>query len=726
MKTVIRMYDVASFKTEANLSSDKPVTLVYGLNGTGKSTISNFLYDTTDPDYASCSATIDPSAKVLVYNQRFVREYFHEADSLKGIFGLSKENKEADQKIGSAEADLAGLSKTLEDTESKIESEKASRKRQAEKAYERVWEIKKEYSGGDRVLEYCLKGLMGKKEMLFKHLSSVEKPDVKPGKDIAQIKKEVESISGDSATKESHLPLISFDGTLLEQDEVFAATIVGNDDSPVAGLIQELQNSDWVRTGIEQYVVEPEAGGISACPFCQEQTLTSTLIERVRSYFDESFTKAVNRIASLRSQYAVAIDQLPAVDTYDSHSFASEKLAELRLAIQNLATVAKGNLRLIDKKREALGSPVSLVITQAPVQELNALIASVNVEIERHNDRIANRAAELTRLKDEFWSLMRWEYDQTISTWQGEDAAFGESLKVESDSFNQSATAITEKRKLISDLQKTTVNIDAAIESINESLGQLGIGDFSIKKHSDLHYRIVRPGDSEASFKSLSEGEKMIISFLYFCEVCKGKQSADETTQRKIVVIDDPISSLSHVFVFNISQLLKNDFFSSKQFDQVFVLTHSLYFFYELADTNHDRRAKNQRFFRLTKSEAGSRIADMKYEEIQNDYHSYWSVVLNKDQYPAMVANCMRNIVEYFFGFVKKDSLNNVFQHPKLKGNRYQAFCRYMDRESHSSGQNLFDFKEFDYEAFREGLKLLFYAADYPEHYDKMEKSITG
>jgi hypothetical protein len=49
-----------------------------------------------------------------------------------------------------------------------------------------------------------------------------------------------------------------------------------------------------------------------------------------------------------------------------------------------------------------------------------------------------------------------------------------------------------------------------------------------------------------------------------------------------------------------------------------------------------------------------------------------------------------------------------------------------MDRESHSSGQNLFDFKEFDYEAFREGLKLLFYAADYPEHYDKMEKSITG
>ncbi len=726
MNTVIRMLDVASYKTVANLSSDKPVTLVYGLNGTGKSTISNFLYDTTDPDYASCSATIDPSAKVLVYNQRFLREYFYEADSLKGIFGLSKENKDADQKIASAETDLAGLSQALEDTKSRIESEKATRKQQAEKAYERVWEIRKEYSGGDRVLEYCLKGLMGKKEVLFKHLSSIPKPDAKPDRDIAHIKKEVEAISGDSATKENPLPLISFGGTSIEQDEVFAATIVGNDDSPVAGLIQELQNSDWVRTGIEQYVVEPEGDGVAACPFCQEETLTTTLTEKIRSYFDGSFTKAINRISSLQSQYAAAVDQLPTVDTYGSHPLASEKLPELRLAVQKLSTVADENLKLIDRKRDLLGSPVSLVSTQAPVQELNALIAAVNAEIGQHNDKIANRVAELARLKDEFWSLMRWEYDQTISTWQGEDSAFSSRLKVETDSFNQSTKTIGEKRKVISDLQKTTVNIDAAIENINESLGQLGIGDFSIKKHSDLHYRIVRSGDSEASFTSLSEGEKMIISFLYFCEVCKDKQSADETTQRKIVVIDDPISSLSHVFVFNIGQLLKQDFFSSKQFDQVFVLTHSLYFFYELADTNHHRRSENQKLFRLTKNEAGSRIADMKYEEIQNDYQSYWAVVLDKDQHPAMVANCMRNIVEYFFGFVKKDSLNNVFQSPKLKENRYQAFCRYMDRESHSSGQNLFDFKEFDYEAFRDGLKLLFYAADYPEHYDKMEKSITG
>ena len=110
----------------------------------------------------------------------------------------------------------------------------------------------------------------------------------------------------------------------------------------------------------------------------------------------------------------------------------------------------------------------------------------------------------------------------------------------------------------------------------------------------------------------------------------------------------------------------------------------------------------------------------MRYEEVQNDYQSYWSIALDRDQNPALIANCMRNIVEYFFGFVEKSALNNVFQKPELRGNQYQAFCRYMNRESHSTSQNLFDLKEFDYDAFRDGLKLLFEASGYRAHYKRM------
>jgi wobble nucleotide-excising tRNase len=266
------------------------------------------------------------------------------------------------------------------------------------------------------------------------------------------------------------------------------------------------------------------------------------------------------------------------------------------------------------------------------------------------------------------------------------------------------------------------VNIDEAVDAINAGLVDLGIDGFKIAKHSEGLYRIVRAGDSAHAFHTLSEGEKMIISFLYFCELCKGQSIAGDTHAQRVVVIDDPISSLSHVFIFNVGQLIRSVFFRGERFCQVIVLTHSLYFFYELTDPNHERRKENQKLFRITKTASGSSIQEMKYEEIQNDYQSYWSVINDPAQPPALIANCMRNIVEYFFNFVRKKDLNNVFNMPELQAMKFQAFCRYINRESHSLGQNITDMKEFNYDTFKEGLRLVFEKTGHTDHFKAMSK----
>lgn len=223
-------------------------------------------------------------------------------------------------------------------------------------------------------------------------------------------------------------------------------------------------------------------------------------------------------------------------------------------------------------------------------------------------------------------------------------------------------------------------------------------------------------------FKTLSEGEKMVISFLYFMELCKGETTIESSTTGKIVVIDDPISSLSHIYVFNIGRLIHNEFLRTKKYEQIFVLTHSLYFFYELTNTNHKEREETQKLIRLCKNADGSSFVSMKYEEIQNDYQAYWQIVKDRAQAPALIANCMRNIIEYFFNFVEKLDFPQVFQKPELQDIRFLAFNRYMNRESHSKGQNIFDIKEFDYDSFRDAFKLVFEIEGYPEHYQKMMK----
>ena len=384
--------------------------------------------------------------------------------------------------------------------------------------------------------------------------------------------------------------------------------------------------------------------------------------------------------------------------------------------------ILSSNKEEIIRKIKTPSQTTQLEDSSTPIVAFNEFISEMNVSITEHNDRIKNKEKTLESIKMQFWTIMRWDYDQTISTYQKEKTDIEEKINEVETGLKRYKSDTETQQSIIVEQQGKTVNIKEAIDNINAGLLELGIDGFTVEKHTDVLYKIVRSEQCENTFETLSEGEKMIISFLYFRELCKGKKSTQSQSKEKIVVIDDPISSLSHIYIFNIGQMIKNDFFASKKYGQVFLFTHSLYFFYEMAISNSEKRKKSQKLFRLNKNSDGSKILEMKYEEIQNDYQSYWFVVKDEKQPPALIANCMRNIIEYFFNFIEKKDLNNVFQKPELKDVKYQAFNRYINRESHSSGQNIFDIKEFNYDDFKEAFRLVFAVTNYEEHYKRMIK----
>jgi wobble nucleotide-excising tRNase len=719
--TEIRMDTVASYKHTTSLVTDKKINLIYGLNGTGKSTISNFLYAPDDPKFRFCSKAPAQTTPVLVYNQKFIRDNFFVADSLKGVFSLSKENKEAEQKIAEGTKKQTQLEQLLQSRRSEKEQINQTFLNQKQQATEEVWGIKKTYTGGDRVLEYCLKGLMGKKETLFEHLRTISKPASEPTRGIQALRNDVDALKGDDANPQQPLSNVTFQAHYIESDHLFGTSILGNADSEVASLIEQLGNADWVKQGIAFLPNEVSETG-SQCPFCQETTITNKFVESVRSYFDESYQKQLDALIAIQEKYQVAIESLPGISEFTDHPFAQEHKGTLLSKYQLLVTTMRDNAGKIGEKIRSPKATVALTDTFSLAGDFNSEVTAINKVISEYNQKLQNREAALAKLKDEFWLLMRWQYDQTVSRFEQDLQATNQKLKVLDPEIGKINSDLARIREQITEAQKQTVNVDAAVNAINAGLLDLGIADFSVKKHSDSLYRVVREGGDNDAFHSLSEGEKMVISFLYFCELCKGKSSTDDTHTQRIVVIDDPISSLSHLFVFNVGRLIRMLFFKDDRFSQVIVLTHSLYFFYELTETNHDRRKETQKLFRLTKHSSGSDIQEMKYEEIQNDYQTYWSVINDHNQPPALIANCMRNIIEYFFNFVRKKDLGNVFQMPELQDTKFQAFCRYINRESHSLGQNIIDMKEFNYGIFKEGLRLVFEKTGYPDHYKAMSR----
>jgi wobble nucleotide-excising tRNase len=515
--------------------------------------------------------------------------------------------------------------------------------------------------------------------------------------------------------------VLSFRAHSVESEPVFEKSILGNTDSEVAALIEKLGNSDWVKQGFS-YLPEQVGGSNSQCPFCQKATISEEFIDSARSYFDVTYQQQLYELEQLLKTYRTAVESLPGLSSFTDHPFAQRHKDAIASKYQLLVDALQGNDRKIEEKLRSPKFPVALSDTTGVIADFNSEIGGINVEIDEYNGRLKNRESALEKLRDEFWQLMRWQYDQTMARFEIDRQTANQKIKGLGAEIGNIDTELVEVREEIAEAQKQTVNVDQAVTAINAGLLDLGIDDFSVQKHSDSLYRVVRAGDSKDAFHSLSEGEKMMISFLYFCELCKGKASAEDAHVQRIAVIDDPISSLSHVFIFNVGQLIRSVFFKGERFSQVIVLTHSLYFFYELTDPNHERREKTQKLFRLSKPSSGSLIKEMKYEEIQNDYQAYWSVVNDQSQRPALIANCMRNIVEYFFNFVRKKDLNNVFQMPELQDTKYQAFCRYINRESHSFGQNIIDMKEFNYDVFKEGLRLVFEKAGYPDHYKEMSK----
>lgn len=718
MITELNIDGVTSYKTKSTLLPTNKTSLIYGVNGAGKSTISGFLYNPTGPQFTNCSLKTSQHCEILVYNQSFLNDYFYEEDHLKGIFTLSKENKVALQQI---EAEAKELEKHLaaQQDNSKRATENATKLNQEKtKASGKLWEIKTNFSGGDRVMEFCLEGVK-RTELLFQHVVGLPLPESAPSYSVDILKAEASSIAGEGAAPFTKIPTLSAGWLTIEDDSLWSKIIVGSQEGSVAEFITKTRNSDWVKQGL-QYISDDK--DLQACPFCQQETITKSIINSIRHVFDEAYEQDVKQLEFANARYEALTTNLNFQDISNSPLASKELVEAWNVACEALKASIRENILHIGNKIKSPSTPVALTNTQSTIDLINDLIGGLNDLIEAHNDKLANKKKTQDDIKARFWTLMRWEYDQTISAYsQSVSDLNGEASEI-SEEATKISTAVSTSNGKLADLRRQTVNIEESIENINAGLVEIGIDGFSVVPFGENFYRVSRTTDQTNAFHSLSEGEKTVISFLYFMELCKGQKTAAAVPQAKVIVIDDPISSLSHLYVFNIGQLIKKYFINNNLYSQVFVLTHSLYFFYELTHASKEKRAETQHLFRVFKNTNGSSVIPMKYEEIQNDYQSYWSIVKDQAAPPALIANCMRNIVEYFFNFVQKKDFNNVFQNPALSADKFTAFYRYMNRESHSLGQNIFDIKEFDHDVFKDGLRLIFEECGYAEHYRAMSK----
>lgn len=509
----------------------------------------------TNAEYTECSiepVINDDEEEIFVYNENYVEEVFYNSDYQRGVFSLSKENVDARKKIDSANTILQKLYIENQKLKDEKKTEELAYKSTKSRYIDIIWKIKTLYTGGDRVLDFCFTGLKGSKETLFHHVISVKLLPNAPTEDIDQIKKEIIQLNQYKGTVIPKIPEFNFIAQSIENQHLFEEVITGNPNSRVAKLIDKLHNSDWVKAGLE--LDSPEI-----CPFCQRPYGNDNIISELKSYFNKDYENALDEIKIMRDRYKRAFEQLPVIDIFSQIDFLSDLKKDYNNTCTLLKNTIESNIRKIDEKYKNPSVIIKLDSTVEYLNKINEIINRANEAIDIFNKKILSVDIEIEELKQRFWSKIRYDYNQSIIEFNNQTKDFDKKTNKINEQVKSLTSQIEEQRKIIATEQNNIINIDASISHINGMLVDMGITDFKIDKYGeDGLYRIIRGDDDTPVFKTLSEGERTIISILYFLEACQGVLNKELSPKKRIIVIDDPISSLSNLYIFNIGRILRS------------------------------------------------------------------------------------------------------------------------------------------------------------------------
>ena len=730
---MIKSIEIKNVATYDDVKAEKltdlaAVNFIYGGNGTGKTTISRVINDCTS--YADCSLTWDGGEiKTLVYNRDFIEENFNQPAELKGIFTLGQKDKETIEKIDAAKTKLDEVRAKIIQLKSTRDGDESSGGKikelaELEEAFKlKCWEFKLKH---DEKLYGAFATLRNNKIKFKDRLlmeSEINKSIAVP---LTTLEKNAETVFGDTLQ-----PVDAFavpnSGALLDHEvnSILEKNVIGKMDVDIAALIQKLGNSDWVKQGRNFYTHEKRV-----CPFCQQETPLS-LEDNLNEYFDEAYEADVATIEKLYTDYKTDSERIQqSIKTLidDPSKFLDSKNLQSESAL--LHSKIQINIQCIEEKRRESSRSIELDSLKNVLAAVKTIIEEANSAIYENNKMVLNFKTEQTKLTGQVW---RYLLDHEIKN----DLVTYNKKKIEIETgINNINTQIEEKTKEqhtkvqeIKTLEKDATSIQPTIDNINGILRLYGFTSFVLEKsNQNRFYKIQRPDGSDAK-ETLSEGEKSFITFLYFYHLLDGSETESGMTSDRVVVFDDPVSSLDSDILFIVSTLIKEVFGKVRKesgtIKQVFVMTHNVSFHKEVSFNSKrsgDNRLKDETFWKVRKSNQKSKIQSHETNPIKTSYELLWSEVRNPDRGNLAIQNTLRRILENYYkilGNVDSDDICGHF------AGKEKLICgslfSWTHDGSHSSHDSLYiSIDDSMVESYLNVFKLIFDKTGHSAHYDMM------
>ncbi|QXP62720.1 AAA family ATPase [Polaribacter sp. HaHaR_3_91] len=707
----ILLKNIASYDQNGiEISNLKKVNFFFGANGSGKSTIAKYFHNLSKnpidriSDFNDCSNNgyDQTNHQILVYDENFIDFNFNRNSVLKGVFSLNQTNDTIDREISTKQSEIETIRVSTERKQSlkqRIESNKRQKKIEL---LDFCWAKRNNFSSFSKLNL----GFSGSKQNHLQQLKTI----------LVNLPSTISSMS-ELSTSYNELyekEILEIQTTIssslykeirqLESElkPLISEIIVGNEDVNIDGLIKSLNSRSWVETGVN-FLNEVD----TTCPFCQKETIDENLRTQFNQYFDKTSKQQIELIENLYTQYKTKTtlfleNVLEIQSIFNPNNIVSNSYIQLQelfarnnneidLKIKN--SNEKKDIISINTLKESLSTIINLIKTN------NKALLELDQNKRNLISRIWAYLAEKSKTKIAEFEVKEIKY-QKIDTLANQIIA------------DYNTNSLTLKRQ-IEVLRSQTVNTQDAVENINLILKNSGFESFEIKEKDLVNnisqYYLKRPNTTteDPIFKTLSEGEKSFISFLYFYQLCIGTDDiTNNSSKRKIIVIDDPVSSLDSQALFVISSLIHqlilrkgNDnrpnkkLLKNENIAQVYILTHNLYFYKEVS---FDRRPMCTDYwhYKISKINNTSSISGQYNKSITDDYAMLWESIkeikINLPQDSSLnilIANSMRRIIESYVHFIGigNDSWSSILNDDRQSSEYYlkYAFVASINDESH-------------------------------------------
>jgi len=717
----------ASYCADGQRLTDlRKVNFIYGANGSGKTTISRVV--AAPHEYPSCSVSWSGGLpqECLVYNLDFIERNFKA--TLQGIFTLGEEDKATLEKIDQTVEKINALNSSISGIEENLDGAESSTGKRGELKSLRTefegqcWNLMKRH---EKHFQDAIKGYRGKKSNFCDKLLAEFEANEAELHTLENLQQRTKIVFDDTVSRVSSISVPdSTDLIRLEDSTILTKKIIGQGDIDITAIIDRLNNSDWVKEGLDYFDrSEP------TCPFCQQE-VDAARAKKIADYFDETYEKDIADITRAIDGYDVAatryIKSLEEIANTDSPYIDTERLQAMVGRINSLLGL---NAQHLARKKKEPSAVVTLEKNKVIYDEIADFIKKVNESIKDHNatvDDITNQKKVLTA---DVWKYILEEARGTIEAFNNNKSSLEKAIEGMNSSLQRKQSERSEARRALRTLEQGITSVKPTVDEINALLEQFGFRGFRLttsEKQKNL-YEIVRLDGSNAA-STLSEGEKTFITFLYFYHLIRGSVSESGMTTNRIVVFDDPVSSLDSDVLFIVSSLIKRIIAMSLEPNglvrQVFVLTHNIYFHKEVSfDPNRGKRCRaHETFWIVKKIDDVSVVERFDHNPIKTSYELLWSEVRSESRSNMTIQNTLRRILENYFkilGNMDKDKIIDQFD------GRDKIICgsmfSWVNDGSHSAYDDLYiSSDDTVIESYLRVFREIFEVTEHTAHYNMM------